>query len=537
MPEHYGAWSLLPPLLAIGLAMATRRVASSIFCGVVVGAWILARGDVGATLAIVGRQCLWPTIADQDNQRVLAFTLLLGAMIGVIHHAGGMLGLVDLLRPWARTRRRGQLTGWLLGLLIFFDDYANTLLLGSTLRPVTDRLGISREKLAYIVDSTAAPVASLALLSTWVAFEISYIQKGFASLGVAAADQEAFRLFVATLAYRFYPWLALLLVGLVAWTGRDFGPMLQAERRAYRRRTQGSRPPAANASAGTAARQQVWYVAAVPVLVVLVVLLLLLYWTGRQHQADGASLWQILVAGDSFLGLVWASASGLLVAVGMAHRCGGLAARQIGNAAVYGGRLMLPALIVLWLAWSLADLISSSSGEGVQRLGTAAYLSGMVSDRLRPEWLPTGVFVLASLVAYCTGTSWATMSILTPLVIELTWKILAASGQAPTPDHHLLMAAIGSVLAGSIFGDHCSPISDTTVLSSRASRCDHVAHVWTQMPYAAVAAAVSIVCGTIPVGFGLSVWIALPVSGAAILVILLGCGRVVEEESEPSRGS
>jgi Na+/H+ antiporter NhaC len=221
----------------------------------------------------------------------------------------------------------------------------------------------------------------------------------------------------------------------------------------------------------------------------------------------------------------------LLVASVMAWSTGGLAVRHIWNATVYGGRLMLPALIVLWLAWSLADIISSSGADGVRRLGTAAYLSGMISDRLAPEWLPTVVFILSSLVAYCTGTSWATMSILTPLVIESTWKILAADGQSSTLDHPILMAAIGSVLAGSIFGDHCSPISDTTVLSSRASQCDHVAHVWTQMPYALTVAAVSIFCGTIPVGFGWSVWLALPMSAGALLAVLLLCGRSAEDQS------
>ncbi|MDH3719016.1 MAG: Na+/H+ antiporter NhaC family protein [Planctomycetota bacterium] len=534
MPEHYGAWSLLPPLLAIGLAMITRWVAASIFCGVVAGALILAQGEPTASLRIIWLQCLWPTITNQDNQRVLAFTLLLGAMIGVIHHAGGMLGLVDTLRPWARTRRRGQLTGWLLGLVIFFDDYANTLLLGTTLRPVTDRLKISREKLAYIVDSTAAPVASIALLSTWVAFEISYIQKGFEGLQLATAGEDAFRVFVATIVYRFYPLLALLMVGLVAWSGRDFGPMLEAERRALRN-TAGGGADEAGHTHSRPARQRRWYVAVVPVSVVLVVLLLLLYWTGSQEKGADATLWQVIVAGDSFLSLVWASACGLLVASVMAWSTGGLAARHIWNATVYGGRLMLPALIVLWLAWSLADIISSPGADGVRRLGTAAYLSGMISDRLAPEWLPTVVFILSSLVAYCTGTSWATMSILTPLVIESSWKILAAGDQSPTLDHPILMAAIGSVLAGSIFGDHCSPISDTTVLSSRASQCDHVAHVWTQMPYALTVAAVSIVCGTIPVGFGWSVWLALPMSAGALLAVLLLCGRSAEDQQGEGR--
>ena len=189
---------------------------------------------------------------------------------------------------------------------------------------------------------------------------------------------------------------------------------------------------------------------------------------------------------------------------------------------------MVPALAVLLLAWTLAALSASPSDAAGDRLGTAAYLTSLVGDQFSPQWLPTIVFLLAAVVSYCTGTSWGTMSILTPLVVQTTWKLIGASDDPSGLEDPLLMASIGSVLAGSIFGDHCSPISDTTILSSRASGCDLMAHVWTQMPYALVVATVSIVAGTIPVGFGVSIWIALPLSVALLFLVVLVMGRRVD---------
>ena len=229
MSDHpYGWLSLLPPITAIVLAIATRRVLLSLLLGIFAGALLLAGGNPFAAIGDGLELHLWSALTDHDNLRVFAFTLLMGAMVGVVSRAGGMRGLVNAISPWAANRRRGQLVTWLLGLLIFFDDYANTLLLGSTLRPLCDRLKISREKLAFLVDSAAAPVAGLALVSTWVAAEISYVQDGLINAG--ADHINAFNLFVASIGYRFYVLWMLMFVPLIGWLGRDFGPMLRAER-------------------------------------------------------------------------------------------------------------------------------------------------------------------------------------------------------------------------------------------------------------------------------------------------------------------
>ena len=531
MGEHYGIWSVLPPLLAILLAMLTRRVIPSLLMGVFAAALVLTDGNPFAAVVRCITTDLISSLRDPDHVRVFAFTLLMGAMVGVIHRSGGMRGLVDLLRPFATNRRRGQVITWLMGLIIFFDDYANTLLLGTTFRPVTDRLKISREKLAYIVDSTAAPVAGIAIVSTWVAGEVDFISTGLADIDIPTSQGLGFSIFIETIVYRFYPLLALMLVGMVACTGRDFGPMRKAEKQAIDNFTENEMD-----NRETSGRRELVsggrvHLALVPIVVLTAVLVAALVLTGLPDGSGGTSLWQIIGSADAYSALVWASLAGCLTAMlltGLEQR-GSLA--DIFRAAMRGAWQMFPALVVLWLAWTLAELSASSEAtDPAGRLGTAVYLAGLLGDAVSSEWMPTLVFLLSAVVSYCTGTSWGTMSLLTPLVIRVTWQLIDPSGEEMV-HNPIFIASIGAVLAGSIFGDHCSPISDTTILSSRASGCDHMAHVWTQMPYALVVGAVSILAGTIPVGFGISVWICLPVSVLLLFGFLWYFGRRAEEDS------
>lgn len=533
MGEHYGIWSVLPPLLAVLLAMITRRIILSLLVGVFAAALVLSDGNLlDAAIRFIADD-LKSTLIKTNNLLIFAFTLLMGAMVGIIHRNGGMRGLVALLHPLATDRRRGQAVTWVMGLLIFFDDYANTLLLGTTFRPVTDRLKISRAKLAYIVDSTAAPVAGIAILSTWVAGEVGFIASGLENVGIQNSQQIGFVIFVETIFYRFYPLLALLFVGMVAWTGRDFGPMRRAEQQA----AMGLDLSTYSTHLGTDALQDQSlpsagsaHLAVVPIVVLIVTLIASLVITGLPDPLERVSLWQVIGDADAFGSLVWASTAGCLTATLLTLLERNNSLTTIFQAACRGAGLMFPALVVLWLAWTLAEL--SAPGDQTHPaggLGTAVYLANLLGDAISLAWLPTLVFLLAAAVAYCTGTSWGTMSILTPLVIQVAWKLIGGGSEEIVHDP-VFSASIGGVLAGSIFGDHCSPISDTTILSSRASGCDHMAHVWTQMPYALLVAVVSIAAGTIPVGFGVSLWFALPVS-ALLLVCLLWCfGRVPEED-------
>ncbi|QDT13860.1 Na+/H+ antiporter NhaC family protein [Planctomycetes bacterium K23_9] len=551
MNDHpFEALSLLPPIIAIVLAILTRRAVLSLLLGIFVGALVTNRWQAVHAAYDFFEVHLWPTLTDPGKLRVFAFTLLMGAMVGVISRSGGMHGLIEKISPFARTRRGGQLTTWLLGWVIFFDDYANTILLGSTLRPLADRLRISREKLAYLVDSTAAPIAGLALLSTWVAVEIDYIGDGLEQVD-GGAGVNAMSLFVDSIPYRFYVLGALLFVPIVALMGREFGPMLRAEQMS----AQGQR------SAGTldddvAEGDKIdpdkarWYNAAIPIGVTLAIVMWLLYTTGKQSlgadlAAGDLGLRDILGAADSSLSLQYGALAGLVTAglLCMTQRI--LDFPGVITAAGKGARVVLPALAILWCASALSRLTGNKSVDGQQsaeafdfddhRLYTGDYLAALImptdvedpQESVTIKLLPTMIFVLAGVLAFSTGTSFGTMGILMPMVIGFIGPVVSSTGEFDAA-HPILLAAVASVLAGAVFGDHCSPISDTTILSSQACACDHMAHVVTQMPYAVSVGTVAIVFGTLPVGWGVSVWILLPVQVAVLIAMLRVLGTRVE---------
>ena len=562
--EHPFGWlSLLPPVVAILLAIVTQRVVPSLLVGIFAGGFVLEHGNPLPTVSNTLTIHLWPTLADASKLRVFAFTLLMGSMIGIVNRCGGMRGLVDVVSGWARNRRGGQIVVWCLGLFVFFDDYANTLLLGTTLRPLADRLRISREKLAYLVDSTAAPVAGLALVSTWVAVEIGYIQEGLDKLPMEQ-EWNAFAIFVQSIPYRFYVIWALLFVPIVAWLGRDMGPMLQAERRSVQgqlgtaQAEEPERPDPTLPNAQTPAR---WYNAVVPIGITVGAIMYLLYSTGRAHFGADAhpSMWEVLGESNSYSSLFWGALAGALVAALLSSLQRLLTIRQILGAAGSGARLMVPALVILWLASSLSSMAGnrpSAAGQGAAevlltdsdanptevksappneypysayRLYTGSYLGELLEERL-PMWLlPTLVFLLSVVVAFSTGTSFGTMGIIMPLAIPLVHSMLSVGGAQIPPTHPIFLAAVSSVLAGAIFGDHCSPISDTTVLSSQASGCNHVAHVRTQLPYAMLVGAIAIVCGTLPIGLGVPVWLLLPLGPFLLAVLLRTLGEPVTD--------
>jgi Na+/H+ antiporter NhaC len=510
----YGWLSLLPPLLAIGLAIATRRVLLSLFAGVLVGALLVSHGDPLEAVKATMERYLWTSLADKDHLRVFVFTLLMGAMVGLMQASRGMEGIVQAIGPLARTRRSGQLTVWGLGLIVFFDDYANSLLLGNTMRPLADRLRFSREKLAYLVDSTAAPVSGLALISTWIAGEIGYIHDGFRQVGLGD-EVDGFGVFLETIPYRFYVLWALLFVPVVAVLNRDLGSMWRAERRVLQ--TEGkSNDEREGDSIKNGPSAPRWYNAILPVIVTVMVTVWLILATGRQALATNgqeSSDWLTTFgSGDSYLALVYGSLCGVLCAATLPLVQRMLTWEEVRQAAFVGASSVLTALAILWLAWALSDVTSSDLQAG-------EFLGNLLRESVPLSWMPTLVFLLASLVAFATGTSWGTMGVLMPLVIETCFR-MSAGGDQLSPHDPLLIASIGGVLAGAIFGDHCSPISDTTVLSSQASGCDHIAHVTTQLPYALLVGAVSVVIGTIPVGWGVSPFWLLP-TGLVVLALTL----------------
>jgi len=542
-----GWYSLVPPLVAIVMALLFKEVLSALFAGIWLGALAVAGyNPISATWRVIDQFAV-PALADSGDGKtqIVMFSLMLGGMVGVISRNGGTLGIVEALRPFATNARRGKLATWAAGLAIFFDDYANTLLVGNTMRPITDRLKISREKLAYIVDSTAAPVAALVPVSTWVGYEISLIAEG---LQIAAAQTEdnpelaaslaatnPLTVFFHTIPYLFYPLLALAFVLMTSATNRDLGPMAAAENRAAR--GDGLHRPDAMLAADTSSEllqppdgaPRRWWNAGIPVGTVIVVVLLGLFASGRAVVGPDADLMEVLGAADPFVTLLWGSLAGSLVAVALSALQGIVPLREALEAWVSGMKAMVIAIVILVMAWSL--------GAVTNELGTASYLAQVLEGQIALPMLPALVFVVAAAMAFATGTSWATMAILLPLVIPLTVSLGGAGDFDGGTHYSILLGAISSVLAGAIFGDHCSPISDTTVMSSMASGCDHIDHVRTQLPYALLVGGVGLLLGDLGTAYGLPNWIAL-VGGVLILYgVLRVFGKVsgtaaLEEDGE-----
>ena len=508
--------SLLPPAVAIVLAMLTRRIVLSLLLGIVMGALVITSGRLSQATVLVLEGYLWPAFTDDGHLRVFAFTSLMGAMVGVMARSGSLQAMVQMLVPVARTRRRGQCVMWMAGLIIFFDDYANTLLLGTTFRPLAERLKISREKLAYLVDSTAAPVAGLAILSTWVAAEIGYIELGLQDLEFAQNPGGGFRMLIASIPYRFYAINALAFVAMVAATGRDFGPMLQAER--SRLRVQDSEALKGTGDKGLKVPRHAWLFAILPIVFLFVVVLFVLFATGSQSSqqvSPDSNVWfENFVRGDSYMALMYGSLIGLITAMVLARGGAGLRWSVVVRSAAKGVRQMLPALVILWFAWALSRM------TGAEHLATGDYLGAWMAEKIAPSLLPTVVFLLASVAAFATGTSWGTMALMIPLSLQTAYEMIRVDQGGVLPDDPILLATLGSVLGGAIFGDHCSPISDTTVLASQASGCNHISHVRTQMPYALLVAAIAVLSGTLPVGYGVPAGLMILVGPLVLLTLL-----------------
>lgn len=570
---NYGLLSLLPPLLAIALAIVSRRVVLPLAVAVLCGSMILADRSDGwmswSLASLAGfSSAVWGSVSDYDHRRALVFSLLLGAMVGVLETGGGMKALVTRLARNIHSRRGGQVLITTLGLGIFFDDYANTLLVGGTMRTTADRFGISRAKLAYLVDSTAAPVAGLSPISTWVVSEVSYVAAGLSL--AAVADVSAFALFMASMPFRFYAIFALVMVITIAVSDRDFGPMRSLGINAGRTNpeTPDDKPssptndvigidqfaaPASQSLAKTLASrimggpakwfrapifgttdfadddrplpERLGWAAVIPVLSCVAVVIASLYWSGRgalDEQTTGflRTAGAVISNGDSYQALIYGGAAGLSLAMVLHRLIGGVSHRRIVWGATRGALQMFPAMVILWFAWALSD----QTGAG--QLDTGGYLASRLSEQVSPFFLPTAVFIVAGAVAFSTGTSWGTMAILTPLSIELSLRIGAAtSSELADPFGPICVATVGSVLAGAIFGDHCSPLSDTTILSSRASGCDHVVHVRTQMPYALSVGLITIVFGTLPAAWGVSPYVCLALGAIAIVAMVMIVGK------------
>ncbi len=551
---HYRSLALLPPLVAIVLALAFRQTLLALFAGVWLGAslvpWFqsamtVQRGFEAAAAPIDGSSSwpnpllgLWKFVNDYLWQRslldrfrldIIGFVAILIAAVGVMTRGAGIAGLVEFIVRFAKTVRSTRLATALLGLVIFFDDYTNTIIVGNTMRPLTDRMRISREKLAYLVDSTAAPVAGIMVLSTWVAYEVSQFAPQLEALGI---DQDPYAVFLQTVPYRYYCLFTLFFVFATTIWGRDFGPMWRAERRAQTRGEvlrPGAQPLVAarstNLQQKPGAPPRAWN-AALPLLMVLSGTLLTIV-SGGAALVDGPIDWsslegwrQVLSNADTARALFVGSIAGWVTAVVLMVAQRILSVGECVGASVRGAAGVVMALCILLLAWAI--------GEVCADLGTAHVLIALFKGVISPYILPITLFLLACLVSFSTGSSWSTMAIILPNTVQLAFAIGESFPAGPMV---LTLLSIGAVLEGSIFGDHCSPLSDTTILSSVASASDHVDHVRTQMPYALVTMLTAILLGYVPAVLGLPWAVSWVVGGAALVGLLAMIGKPTDGAS------
>jgi Na+/H+ antiporter NhaC len=527
-----GWLSLLPSLIAVSVALLTRQVLLALFIALWAGAWIthgLSAGGLFAGLLESANVYIIDAVTNPDHMRIILFTVLMGGTVGLMSRAGGTRGIVDRLGRFVRTRRQTQTTTGLLGLAVFFDDYANAVIVGNTMRSVIDRMRISRAKLAYLVDSTAAPVATFMLVSTWIGFQVGLIAEGVST--IEGYDESAYSIFVNAIPYNFYPILAIVFLFMVTTSGRDFGPMLKAEVARLRDGETGSAygETEEEAAAADHAMQPKRGIphrarnALVPILALLCGTLLGIYLTGMASpdRADD-SLREIVGNADTYSALVWASLVSCIVAAGMGISQRLLTLDEATDAMFAGMMSMMFAAVILMTVWAVTGVNEA--------LHTSRFLVAALGDSVPPALLPVLVFVLAAAMAFATGASWGVMGIMMPLVVPLAWAVLDHHGMAGDPAHmHIFYSSVAAVLAGAVWGDHCSPLADTSILSSMSAGCDLVEHIRTQLPYALLVGVAAELLGSLPVGFGLPWWVPYLVGAPLLYLVLWRVGRRAED--------
>lgn len=538
--NHYGILTLIPPVLAILLAFITKNVIISLFIGTISGAFLVQLVDnsfmdalIQSFLDFVSRAL--NSLADPWNAGIILQVLVIGGIIQLVAKMGGAKAVAEALARKAKTAKSTQVVTLLLGLAVFFDDYANSLIVGPIMRPVADKMKISRERLAFIIDATAAPIAGLAIISTWIGLEVGLINDAF--INGIGQEVDAFGVFLQTIPYRFYNILILILifVFITSILLKEFGPMYKAEVRARKGRLESNNEIALDSSLDSSELEpkegiklSIWN-AIIPIGTLIVTALICFYFSGYSSIMAGedAALRELMnnsplslkgiqgafSASDASVALFQSALISSIVSIIMGVVKKIFTVSEAIDVWIDGMKPLLITGVILLLAWSLSSVIKD--------LGTAKYLVSLLSGSLPKFLLPSLIFILGSVISFATGTAYGTMGILMPLAIPLAYSM--------KPDMAYVVVSTSAVLTGAIFGDHCSPISDTTILSSMGAGCNHIDHVNTQMWYSLFIAAITIIFGYIPAGFGLKWYIVLPI---AILAVYLGIqilGKKVEE--------
>ena len=535
----FGIWTLIPPLVAISLAFITKNVIVSLVIGIMSGGFILNISGNNPFMALFYSfldliQRAVNSLADSWNAGIILQVLAIGGVINLVGKMGGAKAIAEALSKRAKSAKSAQIITWVAGLLVFFDDYANSLIIGPMMRPVTDKMKISRERLAFIIDATAAPVAGIAIISTWIGLEVGLIGSAFDSIGVKT---NAFGVFLNTIPFRFYNILILGFIVITALLLKDFGPMRKAEIECRRGGLNLSSNEDVNKELSKhdeleplpGVKLSVWN-AIIPIGALILGALFAFYYSGYTTIMGGedSAVIQLMQNSPASFDAIKEAFSNADASVALFQSAffAGLVAIIMGVAKkiftlsealdiwVDGMKTLIITGVILICAWSLSSVI--------KELGTAKYLIQLLSGSLPPFILPSLIFVLGAIISFATGTSYGTMGILMPLAIPLAYSI--------NPDMSYVIVATSAVLTGAIFGDHCSPISDTTILSSMGAGCNHIDHVRTQMPYAIFVAVITIVFGYIPAGFGLPVYVVLPIAFVAMFIGIQIFGKSVEVE-------
>lgn len=525
--EHYGLFGIIPPLLAIILALLTKEVIISLTVGILSGTLILEHGNIFTAITIFTDKVAAMT-GDSWNVRILLFCALLGAFVSMLSKTGSTKAFGLWASKYLKTKKSVLIFTWFFGLIIFIDDYFNSLSVGTVMRPAFDEKKISRAKLAYILDSTAAPVCILAPISTWVVTVMSYIRdsEGFESL-----NMSEFIFFIKMIPYSVYPLLALAFVVLISLFFKDFGPMKRSEDDAangklFNEDLYGACPGNLETISGDSAKWYDMVIAIVVLILVCIVMFPITTYMGLvgsdgietlSQAFNSTTITNAFIQTDASKALFYGAVISLIIMYiyYVARRL--LNVRSAGNAIMEGIKSMVPALVVLALAWTIGNVIKSSPEEG--GLGLASFLSEVVKGGGFPLWLlPAIGYLLGCVIAFSTGTSWGTFAILIPIVIPIATGLANANGYSGEQLLNVLLISVGSLVSGAVFGDHCSPISDTTILSSTGSNCPLLEHVSTQLPYASLVAIASFI-GVIVGGITLNPFLAL-LTGFVIMCIM-----------------
>ena len=480
-------WSLVPPLIAIILALITKEVYSSLFIGIIVGGILFAGFNLAGVMEHVFVDGMVSSIADSWNAGILIFLVILGCMVVLMNKAGGSAAFGRWAKAHVKTKVGAELATIALGCIIFIDDYFNCLTVGSVMVPVTDKHKISREKLAYLIDATAAPVCIIAPISSWAAAVTSSVD------GVNGLD-----LFIRAIPYNYYALLTIVMMLSLAFFKFDFGPMKKAEA-IVKDKAEVEEVLAVNESKGSVIHL------ILPIIILIISCVIGMIYTGGFF--DGASFSQAFADSDASVGLVFGSVVSLIFTVIFFVISKVLSFKECMNSIPEGFKSMVPAILILVFAWTLKAMTNS--------LGSDVFVSGIVNgfaeNNAIMSMIPAVVFVIGCVISFATGTSWGTFGILIPIVVKVFNYDVSNT---------LMIISVSACMAGAVCGDHCSPISDTTIMASAGAQCEHINHVNTQLPYALTCAGLSLVSYIIA-GFVRNAAICLIIGIAIELVVLL----------------